>query len=156
MTSALRRSTRLVQATSVAASSSAGVSRTTAVAATSAVARMHTRDVHQATTELDGSSENDAVGGASRKRARSASVASDLTELPEDVAPAKKTKKPRKKAAVVEYTISDFPKRPQSHWKIGPHVSAAGGVDNAVLNAASIGCVTWLWKVLGELNTDAA
>jgi len=26
-------------------------------------------------------------------------------------------------------------------WKVGAHVSSAGGVENAVLNAAAIGCV---------------
>ena len=32
-----------------------------------------------------------------------------------------------------------FPARVTSPWKIGAHVSAAGGVENAVLNAARIG-----------------
>lgn len=32
-----------------------------------------------------------------------------------------------------------FPVRTVSPWKFGPHVSAAGGVENAVLNAAKIG-----------------
>ena len=26
-------------------------------------------------------------------------------------------------------------------WKVGAHVSSAGGVENAILNAAAIGCV---------------
>ena len=38
-----------------------------------------------------------------------------------------------------EFDLADFPTRPTSLWKFGPHVSAAGGVENAVLNAAKIG-----------------
>jgi hypothetical protein len=36
---------------------------------------------------------------------------------------------------------SDFPLRVNSSWKVGAHVSAAGGVENAITNAAAIGCV---------------
>ena len=38
-------------------------------------------------------------------------------------------------------TPGDFTPRAENAWKIGPHVSAAGGVENAVLNAASVGYV---------------
>jgi hypothetical protein len=108
--------------------------------------------------QADESSEGDSVAQATRKRTRSASFTSELSDLPEEYTtdvPAKKTKKPRKKAAEIEYHSSDFLKRPQSPWKIGPHVSAAGGVENAILNAASIGCVTQCKKMLFKLNTDA-
>jgi len=33
------------------------------------------------------------------------------------------------------------PERQVSLWKVGAHVSSAGGVENAVVNAAKIGCV---------------
>ncbi|KAI5983070.1 xylose isomerase-like protein [Pisolithus albus] len=36
-------------------------------------------------------------------------------------------------------TTEGFPTRVCSPWKVGPHVSAAGGVENAVRNAARIG-----------------
>ena len=39
------------------------------------------------------------------------------------------------------YDPTDFPLRPNSEWRIGPHVSAAGGVENTIINAASIGLV---------------
>ena len=39
------------------------------------------------------------------------------------------------------YDTTDFPLRPNSEWRIGPHVSAAGGVENTIINAASIGLV---------------
>ncbi|KAG6834306.1 hypothetical protein H0H93_010589, partial [Arthromyces matolae] len=35
--------------------------------------------------------------------------------------------------------INSFPKRHISPWKVGAHVSVAGGVENAILNAAEIG-----------------
>ena len=53
----------------------------------------------------------------------------------------KEPKKPRKKAQA-EADPAAYPLRVQSAWKIGAHVSAAGGVENAILNAASIGCIT--------------
>lgn len=34
-----------------------------------------------------------------------------------------------------------FLPRVNSRWKVGAHVSAAGGIENAVINAASIGFV---------------
>lgn len=34
-----------------------------------------------------------------------------------------------------------FPERQSSPWKVGAHVSSAGGVENAVVNAAKIGYV---------------
>ena len=37
--------------------------------------------------------------------------------------------------------VEDYPDRIAIDWKVGAHVSAAGGVENAILNAASIGFV---------------
>lgn len=50
-----------------------------------------------------------------------------------------KPKKQRKKKAVNPLKPSDFPPRVVSLWKVGAHVSAAGGVENAIANAAAIG-----------------
>lgn len=36
-------------------------------------------------------------------------------------------------------STEDFPVRVSGSWKIGAHVSAAGGVENAVRNAAMVG-----------------
>lgn len=47
----------------------------------------------------------------------------------------------RKKKAEIVYQPDDFPARSESDWKIGPHVSSAGGVENTIINAASIGFV---------------
>ena len=54
-------------------------------------------------------------------------------------------KKPRKKASQLEVDPEAYAPRAQSAWKIGAHVSAAGGVENAVLNAASIGYLVVLY-----------
>ena len=43
---------------------------------------------------------------------------------------------------------SSFPKRADSLWKVGAHVSAGGGVENTVTNAVSIGSVTQRWSLL--------
>ncbi|KAI0329667.1 AP endonuclease [Cubamyces sp. BRFM 1775] len=49
-------------------------------------------------------------------------------------------KKPRqKKQAAIEHVPDDFMVRAVNPWKIGPHVSSAGGVENAIINAASVG-----------------
>lgn len=58
-----------------------------------------------------------------------------------------KKKRKRKKAEVV-YKLQDFPARGSSRWKVGPHVSAAGGVENTIINAASIGCVLLLCLIV--------
>ncbi|KAG5637637.1 hypothetical protein H0H81_003862 [Sphagnurus paluster] len=50
------------------------------------------------------------------------------------------TRPARKRQAAPEaLDDSDLPKRISSAWKVGAHVSAAGGVENAILNAAKIG-----------------
>jgi hypothetical protein len=49
----------------------------------------------------------------------------------------------------LEAEISDdstSPKRIDSLWKVGAHVSAAGGMENTVTNAASIGSVMHRWS----------
>jgi hypothetical protein len=48
----------------------------------------------------------------------------------------------KKEKVVEEPDPEDFPSRVQTAWKIGAHVSAAGGVENAVVNAAKLGCVS--------------
>ncbi|KAJ6509175.1 xylose isomerase-like protein [Mycena vitilis] len=60
------------------------------------------------------------------------------SELPN---PAKKLKpakaKPKGKSKIVD--PPQYGERPTSLWKVGAHVSAAGGIENAIINAASIG-----------------
>ncbi|KAH8106397.1 xylose isomerase-like protein [Phellopilus nigrolimitatus] len=63
--------------------------------------------------------------------------AEDTSSVESTKAKSKTTKKKRKKV-VEEPSPSDYP-RVASEWKFGAHVSAAGGVENAVLNAAEIG-----------------
>jgi AP endonuclease-1 len=51
-------------------------------------------------------------------------------------------KKPKRARVTKESANNDFPQRQLSPWKVGAHVSSAGGVQNAVVNAAKIGCVS--------------
>ncbi|EED80787.1 predicted protein [Postia placenta Mad-698-R] len=56
--------------------------------------------------------------------------------------PSKAPRKPaHHKAETVEPVPSDFSSRAKSQWKIGPHVSAAGGVENTIINAAKVGAL---------------
>lgn len=51
-----------------------------------------------------------------------------------------KVKQPRKvKAKLEEPKPEDFLARVESLWKVGVHVSAAGGIENAIPNAAKLG-----------------
>ncbi|RDB22943.1 putative endonuclease 4 [Hypsizygus marmoreus] len=47
--------------------------------------------------------------------------------------------KPKRKAASKNIDKTMFPERHGSQWKVGAHASAAGGVENAIVNAAAIG-----------------
>jgi len=51
------------------------------------------------------------------------------------------TKRVNKAKGPIALPFDAYPKRVDSEWKVGAHVSAQGGVENAILNAASIGCV---------------
>lgn len=46
------------------------------------------------------------------------------------------------KTKALSQDLSKLPERTPSAWKVGAHVSAAGGVENSVINAAKIGYVT--------------
>ena len=48
----------------------------------------------------------------------------------------------------VEWTPEHFPRRIDAPWKVGPHVSVAGGVENAVWNAASLGYDSSLFQLV--------
>ncbi|TCD66811.1 hypothetical protein EIP91_000947 [Steccherinum ochraceum] len=67
------------------------------------------------------------------------------------------TKKKRRtgKKAVVEYKPDDFPARSDIRWKVGPHVSAAGGVENTVINAASIGATAFALFVKSQRKWES-
>lgn len=56
-----------------------------------------------------------------------------------DVIMETKTTRTRKTKGPVVLSPEDYPKRVESDWKVGAHVSASGGVENTILNAASIG-----------------
>lgn len=53
--------------------------------------------------------------------------------------PSKAAKRAPKKKAATEPVPEDFPPRKGGNWKVGAHISGAGGIENAVVNAAKIG-----------------
>lgn len=68
------------------------------------------------------------------------------------------TRKPaRKKRKKMdnEPPTEDFPVRVSSPWKIGAHVSAAGGVENAVRNAAMVGANAFALFVKSQRKWDS-
>lgn len=138
----LRRSSRIITA-----SASNKLGRTATVASTNVIQARRT-----AQTAVTPASSSTSPGTANpRKRtkveARTTVSAEEVVE--EDSEPAASSVQPKarkakgkgKAKAAVEYKPEDFPSREVSAWKVGPHVSAAGGVENTVLNAASIGYV---------------
>ena len=66
-------------------------------------------------------------------------IESQTTEVEESSGPTKAPKAGRKKKAAQEPTPADYPPRNSREWKVGAHISAAGGIENAILNAAKIG-----------------
>ncbi|THH26742.1 hypothetical protein EUX98_g7445 [Antrodiella citrinella] len=65
----------------------------------------------------------------------------------------KQKKQRRKKAEIVK--PDDFPTRGESPWKVGPHVSAAGGVENTIINAASIGATAFALFVKSQRKWES-
>ncbi|KAG9313328.1 xylose isomerase-like protein [Chiua virens] len=71
----------------------------------------------------------------------SSTVAVEPDESEQTDADVSPTKRPRKAGRKKDHRIpkpSDFHSRVSSAWKVGAHVSAAGGVENAVVNAARV------------------
>ncbi|KAG6371883.1 xylose isomerase-like protein [Boletus reticuloceps] len=69
-------------------------------------------------------------------------VVTEPNDLEQNSAVAGPTKQPRKARQKKEHAIpkpSDFAPRVSSAWKVGAHVSAAGGVENTIVNAARVG-----------------
>ncbi|KAF8585172.1 AP endonuclease [Ramaria rubella] len=72
------------------------------------------------------------AGVESEKHASASALHSGVTE-------SNNTRMVSKRKDVEMSRPEDYPKRAQIEWKVGAHVSAAGGVENAIINAASIG-----------------
>lgn len=62
------------------------------------------------------------------------------------------TKARRKSTKATEPTPADYPQRISRDWKVGAHISAAGGVEASILNAAKIGSV--ILKLLSFVFSD--
>lgn len=61
----------------------------------------------------------------------------------------------KRKKTVDEPLTEDFPVRVSSPWKVGAHVSAAGGVENSVLNAAMVGANAFALFVKSQRKWDS-
>ncbi|KAF8125960.1 xylose isomerase-like protein [Boletus edulis] len=68
-------------------------------------------------------------------------VVTEPNDLEQNNAVASPTKQPRKARQKKTHAIpkpSDFAPRVSSAWKVGAHVSAAGGIENTIVNAARV------------------
>ena len=59
----------------------------------------------------------------------------------EELEPKAKKRASKKKGPPPEPKPEDFVQRVANPWKIGPHVSSGGGVENSIVNAAAVGYV---------------
>nr|VWO96348.1 Cytochrome P450 monooxygenase AKT7 (EC (AK-toxin biosynthesis protein 7) [Ganoderma boninense] len=118
---ALRRSSRIA---TVIASTTKPAARSAVIAAASHVGSL--------SPDLD-----DKARPAKRKRS---SVKSEGARIEEDEFAQTTQKRTRRgKSPPPEPTPDDFAPRVANRWKIGPHVSSSGGVENSVINAAAVG-----------------
>ncbi|EPQ57706.1 AP endonuclease [Gloeophyllum trabeum ATCC 11539] len=155
--SMLRRSTRLVAAAITQTVSHSPtppsaplrrvrtVSKSTAVAEDRRVDGVPRRAAKRAKVEVAEAEEG--VNGVTAKETGSSlrKRKSEKKTLPQededtDIQETKRKRKGKKKKAEPEPepSLSDFAPRPVSDWKLGAHVSAAGGVENTLVNAARI------------------
>ncbi|KAJ3555715.1 hypothetical protein NM688_g2421 [Phlebia brevispora] len=144
MNASLRRSARLLasKASSKEANSTAVATTKTGatrrLATSSSTTVTHARPAKRARTGLRKSSSTDNQVEESLEHPPLPTGKSTETSM-------KKASKAKGKAKAepVDYTPEDFPTRISSMWRVGPHVSAAGGVENTVWNAASLGATAF-------------
>ncbi|KAG1742021.1 xylose isomerase-like protein [Suillus lakei] len=74
---------------------------------------------------------------------------------PESGTATKKPARKKRKKTEAEPTTEAYPVRVSSPWKIGAHVSAAGGVENAVRNAAKVGANAFAIFVKSQRKWDS-
>ena len=145
---ALRRSARVF-----AAAPTVLASRTTSTVASNAA----DTNLKRSTEELSELSDLDSEASSPRpaKRQRTTGKAAfkrsqllkqvasqDTATTQPDAGPSEPGRKPKKRARkepAAEPKPEHYMTRFFSSWKVGPHVSAAGGVENAIVNAASVG-----------------
>ncbi|KAF9070827.1 xylose isomerase-like protein [Rhodocollybia butyracea] len=120
----------------------------------------------------EGNEQGEASGSTVRrstrvtKKAKVVILENQIVEkMGEEVEIEKTQTKKKGKASTQAIDLSSFPERVESPWKVGAHVSAAGGVENAVLNASKIGANAfalfvksqrkWTSPPLTELNISS-
>ncbi|KZT23879.1 AP endonuclease [Neolentinus lepideus HHB14362 ss-1] len=146
-TTMLRRSTRRVAATlphvaldppgaSKALRRVRTVSKSTTVADEEQLDINPKRPAKKAKVEVDAAEED---SRESRRKLTSKVRVTDEVDGEEVIETKTKRRRKKKDVPELEPTLADFAPRPTNAWKLGAHVSAAGGVENTVVNAASIG-----------------
>ncbi|RDX47718.1 AP endonuclease [Lentinus brumalis] len=130
---ALRRSTRFI----AVAATMQMMATAAAVVTYAATSGMLSRSVSPLSSLSEPESDTD-DNPRPTKRARTSR--GDDSKDKNDARDTQKGKKPRReKKEISEPIPGDFAARVTNRWKIGPHVSSAGGVENAIVNAASVG-----------------
>lgn len=130
----LRRSARLVSAPSVSSKNRKVCAKAAQYHSEGQVTEDNPRPTKRARKE-----KASAVPKSSPEERGLEHVDADSTEL------AQKLRR-RKKAETIEPKPEDFPSRVVNPWKVGPHVSSAGGVENAIVNAATVGYTSLLYS----------
>lgn len=93
-----------------------------------------------ATNSTEDNATGSAIAGPSRTRRRVVEESVTVVDLDATSLAEETPKKQRKRTkALEEPKPEDYPPRVLNEWKVGPHVSAAGGVENAIWRAASVG-----------------
>lgn len=81
---------------------------------------------------------------------------SSAADIPTDTKAKGKRGGRAKKGSQAEAAPTDFPPRSGLEWKIGAHISAAGGVEESIINGAKIGFVVYSLALGHYQRTDRA
>ncbi|TFK79502.1 AP endonuclease, partial [Polyporus arcularius HHB13444] len=130
---ALRRSTRFI----AVAATMQMMATAAAVVTYAATSGMLSRSVSPLSSLSEHESDTDDNPRPTKRARTSRDDDSKDKNDAKDTQEGKKTR--RKKKEISEPIPGDFAARVTNRWKIGPHVSSAGGVENAIVNAASVG-----------------
>ncbi|KDQ61279.1 hypothetical protein JAAARDRAFT_191370 [Jaapia argillacea MUCL 33604] len=103
----------------------------------------HKRTEKRSNRELEEEEEEDTAPASTpktkRRKVAATSRKSSTTQGADADDPPVNVPRKKKGKSEVEPNPVDFPVRVSSPWKVGAHVSAAGGVENSITNAALIG-----------------
>ena len=146
----LRRSSRIVASATLSARESTDVAGRSPVRNAHGSMQSKTRrEIQTSATSTSPPAKRATVGRATARITQN--VAEEFIERMA-LSSSKVKGKARVKAVAIEYKPEDFPARVSLPWNVGPHVSIAGGVENAIYNAASIGYIYRYFLTLSMLT----